>query len=72
MDELPGVFGGRVSSSDQNTVRQLGGIEVERVFTDKASGRDAERTQLQALIAYAREGDTIVVHSMAVTAGEKT
>src|SRR5271166_6632673 len=54
----------RVSSYDQNPVRQLEHLEVDRVFTDKASGKDAERPQLQALIGYARDGDTIVVHSM--------
>lgn len=30
----------RVSTVDQNTDRQLDGIAVERVFTDKASGKD--------------------------------
>ncbi len=54
----------RVSSHDQNAGRQLEHLEVDRVFTDEASGKDTERTQLQALLAYAREGDTIVVHSM--------
>jgi DNA invertase Pin-like site-specific DNA recombinase len=54
----------RVSSYDQNVDRQLVHLDVDRVFTDKASGKDTERPQLQALIAYAREGDTIVVHSM--------
>ena len=54
----------RVSSGDQNTVRQLGGIEVDRVFTDKASGKDAARPKLEELIAFVREGDTVLVHSM--------
>ena len=54
----------RVSSYDQNPVRQLEHLEVDRVFTDKASGKDSERPQLQALLPYAREGDTIVIHSM--------
>jgi DNA invertase Pin-like site-specific DNA recombinase len=54
----------RVSSVDQNTVRQLDGVEVERVFTDKASGKDAARPQLEDLIAFVREGDTVLVHSM--------
>lgn len=54
----------RVSSTDQNAERQLEHLEVDRVFTDKASGKDVERPQLQALLSYAREGDTIVVHSM--------
>lgn len=54
----------RVSSHDQNTGRQLEDIQLDRVFIDKASGKDTERPQLQALFAYAREGDTVVVHSM--------
>ena len=54
----------RVSSFDQNADRQLEHLNADRVFTDKASGRDTDRPQLQALLAYAREGDTVVVHSM--------
>lgn len=54
----------RVSTIDQNTVRQLDGIEVERIFTDKASGKDTARPKLDELIAFVREGDTVVVHSM--------
>jgi DNA invertase Pin-like site-specific DNA recombinase len=53
-----------VRSYDQNPVRQLEDLEVDRVFTDKASGKGSERPQLQALLSYAREGDTIVIHSM--------
>jgi len=33
----------RVSSVDQNTVRQLDRIDVERTFTDKSSGKDTAR-----------------------------
>jgi hypothetical protein len=51
-------------NSDQNPDRQLDHLEVDRVFTDKASAKDAERPQLKALLSYAREGDTIVIHSM--------
>jgi DNA invertase Pin-like site-specific DNA recombinase len=54
----------RVSSVDQNTVRQLDGVPVERVFSDKASGKDAARPKLEELIAFVREGDTVLVHSM--------
>jgi DNA invertase Pin-like site-specific DNA recombinase len=54
----------RVSSYDQNADRQLEHLVVDRVFTDKASGKDTQRPQLQALFSYIREGDTIVVHSM--------
>lgn len=54
----------RVSSIDQNANRQLEHLQTDKLFTDKASGKDTDRPQLQALLAYAREGDTIVVHSM--------
>jgi DNA invertase Pin-like site-specific DNA recombinase len=39
-------------------------VEVDRIFTDKASGKDTQRPQLEALLAFAREGDSVVVHSM--------
>lgn len=54
----------RVSTVDQNTVRQLDGIDVERTFTDKASGKDTARPRLDEMIAFVREGDTVIVHSM--------
>ncbi len=54
----------RVSTIDQNTERQLEGIEVAKVFTDKASGKDTRRPQLEALMSFVRTGDTVVVHSM--------
>jgi DNA invertase Pin-like site-specific DNA recombinase len=54
----------RVSTLDQNTVRQLDGIAVERTFTDKASGKDTTRPQLDQLLAFVRDGDTVIVHSM--------
>ncbi|AFB72979.1 recombinase family protein [Corynebacterium pseudotuberculosis] len=54
----------RVSSVGQNEQRQLDGIHVDEMFTDKASGKDANRPQLQAAIRYARKGDTFTVHSM--------
>jgi DNA invertase Pin-like site-specific DNA recombinase len=54
----------RVSTIDQNADRQLEGVELDRTFTDKASGKDAKRPQLEALLAFVREGDTVLVHSM--------
>jgi len=54
----------RVSSLDQNTERQLEGVQLDQVFTDKASGKDMDRPQLQAAIKHARAGDTFVIHSM--------
>lgn len=56
----------RVSTVDQNTDRQLAdvGIEFDKVFEDKASGKDTQRPQLQAMLEYVREGDTLHVHSI--------
>jgi DNA invertase Pin-like site-specific DNA recombinase len=54
----------RVSSLDQNTERQLEGVKLDKVFTDKASGKDMARPQLRAALEYLREGDLLLVHSM--------
>jgi DNA invertase Pin-like site-specific DNA recombinase len=54
----------RVSSVDQNLARQLDGIKLDRVFEDKASGKDAKRPALTALQAFVRDGDTVMVHSI--------
>jgi DNA invertase Pin-like site-specific DNA recombinase len=54
----------RVSSIDQNPERQLEGVSLDRVFTDKASAKDTNRPQLRDLLRFVRDGDTIVVHSM--------
>ena len=54
----------RVSTVDQNPERQLELLNANKVFTDKASGKDTQRPALMELLHYAREGDTIVVHSM--------
>jgi len=54
----------RVSSLDQNPDRQLDNVSMDRVFTDQASGKDVARPQLDALLRFARDGDTVVVHSM--------
>jgi DNA invertase Pin-like site-specific DNA recombinase len=54
----------RVSSLDQHVERQLEGTEVDKTFTDKASGKDTKRPQLELLMSFVRTGDTVVVHSM--------
>jgi len=54
----------RVSSFDQNPERQLEQVEVVKVFADKASGKDTQRPELDALLSFVRDGDTVVVHSM--------
>ena len=54
----------RVSSVEQNTDRQLEGVEFDRVFTDKASGKDTKRPALEELLRFVREGDVVIVHSI--------
>ncbi len=54
----------RVSTFDQNENRQLEGVRTDRVFLDKASGKDVNRPQLELMLSFVREGDTIVCHSM--------
>lgn len=44
----------RVSTLDQNERRQLEGQVLDRVFTDKASGRDTARPELAELLRFAR------------------
>jgi DNA invertase Pin-like site-specific DNA recombinase len=54
----------RVSSFDQNPEHQLEQVKVSKVFIDKTSGKDTERPALEQLLAFVREADTVVVHSM--------
>lgn len=54
----------RVSSFDQNPERQLEQVQMDKVFTDKASGKDTHRPALDSLLSFVRDGDTVVVHSM--------
>lgn len=52
----------RVSSKEQNLDRQLEALQgVSKVFSDKASGQNADRPQLKAMLDYIREGDIVVV-----------
>ena len=54
----------RVSSFEQNESRQLDGLKLDRVFLDKASGKNIQRPQLEALMKYVRDGDMVLCHSM--------
>ena len=49
----------RVSSFDQNPERQLEQIQVDKVFTDKASGKDTRRPELERLLGadFSTDGD---------------
>jgi len=54
----------RVSSLLQNTERQLDGVPRDRTFEDRLSGKDANRPALKEMLAFVREGDTVLVHSL--------
>lgn len=54
----------RVSSYEQNPGRQLEGINFDRTFLDRASGKDTRRPELENLLKYVRQGDVVVVHSL--------
>lgn len=57
----------RVSSIDQNESRQIDGLKdkkIDKFFIEKVSGKDMKRPQLQAMLDFAREGDTIFIHDL--------
>ena len=56
----------RVSTTEQNTERQLADVKVEftKVFEDKASASSTNRPALKACLEFLREGDTLWVHSI--------
>ena len=57
----------RVSTEEQKTERQetaLKALAVEKIFIDKASGKNAERPELRKMMEYVREGDTVIVESI--------
>jgi len=55
----------RVSTIEQNEARQVEGLKIHNIdkwFTERASAKDTNRPQLQAMIEFAREGDTVYIH----------
>jgi DNA invertase Pin-like site-specific DNA recombinase len=57
----------RVSTTEQNTARQdtlMTDLGVDRVYTDKISGKDTNRPQLQAMLDFVRDGDVVVSESI--------
>ena len=54
----------RVSSLDQNTSRQLEELILDKIFTDKISGKSIDRPELKKMMDFIREGDAVYVHSM--------
>ena len=58
---------GRVSTRQQNLDRQIRALTkagCAKIFTDKLSGKNTDRPELIACLAYLREGDTLVVASL--------
>ena len=57
----------RVSSIEQNTESQnvmLNKIGMDKIFEEKISGKNTDRPQLQAMLEYVREGDTVYVKDL--------
>jgi len=57
----------RVSTVEQNEGRQIEALkkhDIDKWFTEKVSAKNTNRPQLQAMVEFAREGDTIYIHSL--------
>jgi DNA invertase Pin-like site-specific DNA recombinase len=54
----------RVSTWEQNPGRQLEGMELDKKFIDYASGKSTNRPELQKMLDYIREDDSVYVHSI--------
>ena len=55
----------RVSTVEQNEARQVEALKkygAEKTFLEKISAKDTNRPQLQAMLDFVREGDTVVIH----------
>jgi DNA invertase Pin-like site-specific DNA recombinase len=56
----------RVSTKDQNTARQdevFKEMEITKIFSEKISGKNANRPELKLMLDYVREGDVLFVES---------
>ena len=57
----------RCSTLDQNLDRQLDSLNqagCDKIFAEKRSGKNTEREELQTMLNYIREKDTVIVHSI--------
>ena len=55
----------RVSTVEQNETRQIEALKphgIDKWFTEKISGKNTQRPQLQAMLDFVREGDTVFIH----------
>ena len=65
----------RVSTVEQNEARQVEALkkhDIEKWFTEKVSAKDTNRPQLQAMLEFARQGDTIYIHDFSRLARSTT
>ena len=56
----------RVSTEEQNEARQIEALKkhsIEKWFTEKISGKSMDRPQLQTMLDYVREGDTVYIQN---------
>ena len=57
----------RVSTQEQNEQRQIVALKeknVDKIFTDKASGKNTEREALKEMLSFVRDGDTVITESI--------
>lgn len=57
----------RISTTEQNIARQealMQELGVEQIYIDKISGKSMNRPQLQKLLSFVRDGDTVIVESI--------
>jgi DNA invertase Pin-like site-specific DNA recombinase len=57
----------RVSTKEQNTARQdeaFTSLGLDKIYSEKISGKNTKRPQLQAMLSYVREGDTLYIESL--------
>ena len=57
----------RVSTTQQSTLRQDVMMQehgIEKVFSEKVSGKDRNRPELEKMLAFVREGDIVLIESI--------
>ena len=57
----------RVSTTQQSTLRQDVMMQehgIEKVFSEKISGKDRNRPELEKMLAFVREGDIVLIESI--------
>lgn len=63
----------RISTAEQNTARQEASLaDCSPIFRDVCSGRNAQRPELQKMLTYVRQGDTVIVESFSRLARSTT